>query len=194
MMICLIFHTAIIINRKSWRITIKLHFENLSIFFIKRTYTHARTPPPPVRFCSLFNQWSSFFIMWWFFVQMYLERTLSWFISRVFSGIFITAIFNYSFEKLYLISQVLSAVKSLPTTILKFLCHGIFVALHYSWLNLEWLWKPYGEIRIELSVLAILQDFTFHSFTFYHVCDISMTFLYLPCMFFFILFFSLFIQ
>ena len=132
--------------------------------------------------------------MWWFFVQMYLERTLSWFISRVFSGIFITAIFNYTFGKLYLISQVLSAVKSLPTTILKFLCHGIFVALHYSWLNLEWLWKPYGEIRIELSVLAILQDFTFHSFTFYHVCDISMTFLYLPCMFFFILFFSLFIQ
>ena len=31
MMVCLIFHTAIIINRKYWRITIELHFENLSI-------------------------------------------------------------------------------------------------------------------------------------------------------------------
>ena len=35
---------------------IKLYFENLSIFFLKKlTYTHARTPLPPVRFCSLFN-------------------------------------------------------------------------------------------------------------------------------------------
>ena len=41
---CLIFHTAIIINRKNWRITIKLHFENLSIFLKKRTYTHDWTP------------------------------------------------------------------------------------------------------------------------------------------------------
>ena len=57
--ICLIFHTAIIINRKTWRITIKLHFENLSILFKKQTYTHARTPPLPVRFCSLFNDPSS---------------------------------------------------------------------------------------------------------------------------------------
>ena len=47
MMVCLIFHTAIIINRKNWRIIIKLHFENLRIFFLKkRTYTHARTPLP----------------------------------------------------------------------------------------------------------------------------------------------------
>ena len=45
-MVCLIFHTVIIINRKNWRITIKLHFENLSVFFLKRTYTHARTPLP----------------------------------------------------------------------------------------------------------------------------------------------------
>ena len=45
-MFCLIFHTVIIINRKNWRITIKLHFENLSIFFKKRTYTHAWTPLP----------------------------------------------------------------------------------------------------------------------------------------------------
>ena len=50
MMICLIFHTAIIINRKNWRVTVKLHFENLSIFFFKkRTYTQARTPPTPCR-------------------------------------------------------------------------------------------------------------------------------------------------
>ena len=47
MMICLIFHTAIIINRKNCRVTIKLHFENLSIFFKKkRRYTRARTPFP----------------------------------------------------------------------------------------------------------------------------------------------------
>ena len=47
----LIFHTAIIINRKNWRITIKLYLENLSIFFFKKwTYTHARTPPPLVLF------------------------------------------------------------------------------------------------------------------------------------------------
>ena len=54
----------IVINRKNWRITMKLHFGNLSIFFLKRTYTHARTPlslcsflfgfqwPPP----PLFNE------------------------------------------------------------------------------------------------------------------------------------------
>ena len=39
-------HTAIIINRKNWRITIKLHFGNLRIFFKKRMYTHARSPLP----------------------------------------------------------------------------------------------------------------------------------------------------
>ena len=56
MMVCLIFHTAIIINRKNRRISIKLHFENLSIFFFKkRKYTHARIPPLPVRFSSLFK-------------------------------------------------------------------------------------------------------------------------------------------
>ena len=46
MMVCLIFHTAIITNKKNWRITIKLHLENLSIFLKKRTYPHARTPLP----------------------------------------------------------------------------------------------------------------------------------------------------
>ena len=45
----------IMINRNNWRITIKLHFENISFFLKKRMYTHARTPPPPVCFCSLFN-------------------------------------------------------------------------------------------------------------------------------------------
>ena len=56
-MFCLIFHTVIIINRKNWRITIKLHFENLSIFFKKRTYIHARTlPPSPCSFLFTF-QW-----------------------------------------------------------------------------------------------------------------------------------------
>ena len=50
MMVCLIFHTAIIINRKNWRITIKLNFENISICFKKSERTHARTTPVFVRF------------------------------------------------------------------------------------------------------------------------------------------------
>ena len=45
-MVCLKFHTAIIINRKNWRRTRKLHFEKLSIFLKKRTHAYARTPPP----------------------------------------------------------------------------------------------------------------------------------------------------
>ena len=57
MMVCLIFHTTIIINRKNWRINVKLHFENLSIFFSE--CTHMLEPPSSslasVRFCSLFN-------------------------------------------------------------------------------------------------------------------------------------------
>ena len=32
-MVCLIFHTAIIINRKNWRITTKLHIENIRNLF-----------------------------------------------------------------------------------------------------------------------------------------------------------------
>ena len=55
MIVCLKFHTAVIINRKNWRITIKLHFENFSIFFKKRTYAHAKTPLLPFLFSSLFN-------------------------------------------------------------------------------------------------------------------------------------------
>ena len=43
------------INRKKQRITIKLHFENLSIFFKKNEHTHMLGPPPSIRFCSLFN-------------------------------------------------------------------------------------------------------------------------------------------
>ena len=56
-MVCLIFHTAIIINRKNWRITIKLYFEKLSIF-LKNERTHMLGPPPPFPlfvFCSLFS-------------------------------------------------------------------------------------------------------------------------------------------
>ena len=50
MIVCLIFHTAIIINSKNWCITIKLYFENLRIFFKKRTYTHdPASPSPPQR-------------------------------------------------------------------------------------------------------------------------------------------------
>ena len=39
-MVYLIFHTAIIINRKNWRITIKLHFENIDISFKESERTH----------------------------------------------------------------------------------------------------------------------------------------------------------
>ena len=45
-MVCLLFHTVTIINRKNWRITSKVHFENLSIFLKKRIY-HILGPPPP---------------------------------------------------------------------------------------------------------------------------------------------------
>ena len=45
MMVCLIFYTAIIINKKNWRITIKLHFENLINFFKKNLLTHMLGPP-----------------------------------------------------------------------------------------------------------------------------------------------------
>ena len=57
MMLCLIFHTAIIINRKNWRITIKLHFENLSIFLkYERTHMLGRLPSSPCSFLFTF-QW-----------------------------------------------------------------------------------------------------------------------------------------
>ena len=46
-MVCL-FHTTIIINRKNWRITIKLHFENLSIFFLKSERTYMLGTPLPL--------------------------------------------------------------------------------------------------------------------------------------------------
>ena len=45
-MVCLIFHTAIINNRKNWRIIVKLHFENPSIFLKKANIYNARTPLP----------------------------------------------------------------------------------------------------------------------------------------------------
>ena len=45
-MVCLIFHTSIITNRESWRITTKLYLENLSIFLKNQTYAHVRTTPP----------------------------------------------------------------------------------------------------------------------------------------------------
>ena len=49
MMVCLIFHTAITINRKNWRITIKLHF-------YKKANVHSCWDPASlICFCSLFN-------------------------------------------------------------------------------------------------------------------------------------------
>ena len=56
MMVCLIFYTAIMIKRKNWRITIKLHFENLNIFLKKRTSTHMLGSPSPCSFLFAF-QW-----------------------------------------------------------------------------------------------------------------------------------------
>ena len=54
MMVRLIFHTAIIINRKNWRVTIKLHFENLSIFFLKAN-VYMPGPPSPCSFLFAFQ-------------------------------------------------------------------------------------------------------------------------------------------
>ena len=51
----LIFHTAVIINRKNCRITIKLHFENLSIFFKKSKRTQMLGPPSPCSFLVAFQ-------------------------------------------------------------------------------------------------------------------------------------------
>ena len=56
-MVCLIFHTTIIINRKNWRITIKLYFENLSIF--KRT--HMLGPPST---CALLFAFQGQMFIW----------------------------------------------------------------------------------------------------------------------------------
>ena len=58
MMVCLIFHTAIIINTKNWRKTTKLHFENLErtqILGSPSSYSFLfvfQWPPPP----SLLNK------------------------------------------------------------------------------------------------------------------------------------------
>ena len=55
-MVCLVFHTANYNQYENWRITMKLHFENLSIIFLKSERTQMLGPPPPVRFCSLSNE------------------------------------------------------------------------------------------------------------------------------------------
>ena len=52
----LIFYSAIIINRKNWKITIKLHFGNLSIFLKKSERTQILGPPSPCSFLFAF-QW-----------------------------------------------------------------------------------------------------------------------------------------
>ena len=57
-MVCLIFHTVFIINRNNWRMTIRPHFENSSIFFYKseRTYMVGLPPPSPCLLLFAF-QW-----------------------------------------------------------------------------------------------------------------------------------------
>ena len=51
MMVCLIFHTAIIINRKNWRIIIKLQLGNLSVFFFKVEFPRGITQICEALFC-----------------------------------------------------------------------------------------------------------------------------------------------
>ena len=63
MMVCLIFHTAIIINRKNWRITMKIHFENLSIFFLKNERTQMLGPPIPTPLLFVFVRFSMTFMI-----------------------------------------------------------------------------------------------------------------------------------
>ena len=83
MMVYSIFHTAIIINRKNWRTTIKLHFENLRIFFFKSERTHMLRPPLPlfafVRFSMTPSLPSS--------TNVLLEWPPSW-VRNFFSGVF----------------------------------------------------------------------------------------------------------
>ena len=55
-MVCLILHTVIIISRKNWRITIKLHSENLRIFSLKSERTHMLGLPFSCLFLLTF-QW-----------------------------------------------------------------------------------------------------------------------------------------
>ena len=47
---------CLIIHSKNWKITIKLHFENLSIFIKKSERTHMLGPPSPCLFLFAF-QW-----------------------------------------------------------------------------------------------------------------------------------------
>ena len=54
-MVCLIFHTTIIINRKNWRITIKLHFESLSTFCFKANVHTCYDPLPLFVFVRFSN-------------------------------------------------------------------------------------------------------------------------------------------
>ena len=53
-MVCLIFHTVIIINRKNWKITAKLYFEN-QYFFNKSERTYMPGLPPPCSFLFAFQ-------------------------------------------------------------------------------------------------------------------------------------------
>ena len=54
MMVCLIFHTEIIINRKNCRIAIKIHLKSLSIFFKKCERTPMLGPPSSLFVCAPF--------------------------------------------------------------------------------------------------------------------------------------------
>ena len=54
-MVCLIFHTVIIINWKNWKITAKLYFENLSIFLIKANVHTCQDSLSPCSFLFAFQ-------------------------------------------------------------------------------------------------------------------------------------------
>ena len=70
-MVCLIFHTAIIINRKqdiinrkNQRVTIKLNFGNLSIFFKKENVHTCQDPASPCSFLFPFKRRLQILILW----------------------------------------------------------------------------------------------------------------------------------
>ena len=122
MMVCLIFHTAIIINRKNWRISIKLNFKNISIFFLKWTYTNDSPPPPPphpVHFCSLLNdpllpspQWTYFLNDPYVFLCNVLQLIFCSFFTKLSTFIFyVTGIISKIFLEFFIILSLKSCNK-----------------------------------------------------------------------------------
>ena len=120
MIVCLIFHTAFIINRKNWRISIKLNFKNISIFFLKWTYTNdSPSPTHPVHFCSLFNdpllpspQWTYFLNDPYVFLCNVLQLIFCSFFTKLSTFIFyVTGIISKIFLEFFIILSLKSCNK-----------------------------------------------------------------------------------